>query len=163
MPITSRLDSMMNLLLRGLLGALDSNEREVVSGDLLEAHESPGASVIQVLSLIVRRQLILWAGWRPWLVFITVAIPSAVLLAQTARDFASWSAIYSWMLINNTDAALLRSAGFWYGAREYSWVVAKFALVLFCCSWACGRLVAQLSRNARLSVGFLFVITSLSS
>ena len=161
MPFVSGIESVMNSLLRGLLGALDSSEREVVSGDLLEAHESPSASVLQVLSLIVRRQLIHWAGWQPWLVLTTVAFPLAVVLSQTARDFAGWSAVYSWMLINNTDAALLRSAGFWYGAREYSWAVGKSAFIIFCCSWACGRLIAQLSRNTRLSMAMLFLFTSL--
>ena len=151
----------MNSLLRSLLGALDSDEREVVAGDLLEAHESPSASVLQVLSLVVRRQLIQWAGWQPWLVLTTAAFPLAVVLAQTARYFAGWSAVYSWMLINNTDAVLLRNPGFWYGARENSWEAGKFAFVLFCCSWACGRLIAQLSRKARLSMAMLFVVTSL--
>lgn len=152
---------MMNSLLRNLIGTLDSDEREVVAGDLLEAQESPTASVLQVLSLVARRQLLHWAGWQPWLVLITVALPLAAMLSQTARYFAGWSAVYSWMLVDNTDAVLLRNPGFWYGAREYSWVAVKFAFVLFCCSWACGRLIAQLSRKARLSMALLFVVTSL--
>jgi hypothetical protein len=155
MPSVLGLESILNSLLRGLLGTLDSDEREAVSGDLLEAHESPSASVSQVLSLIVRRELNLWAGWQPWLVLTSVAIPLAALLSQTARDFVGWSAVYSWMLINNTDAALMRNAGFWYGAGEYSWMIGKFAFILFCCSWACWRLIAKLSRNARLSMAIL--------
>jgi hypothetical protein len=134
MPFASGLESMMNSLLKGLLRTLDSDEREIVSGDLLEAHESPSASVFQVFSLIIRRQLVHWAGWQYWLVFTTLAIPLAVVLSQTAKDFARWSAVYSWMLVNNTDAALLRDPGFWYGAREYSWAIGEFAFVLFCCS-----------------------------
>ncbi|WP_221312718.1 hypothetical protein [Granulicella aggregans] len=151
----------MSRLLSGLLKALDSDEREAVSGDLLEARESPSASALQVLGLILKRQLDPWAGWRPWLLLITVALPLAVALSQATREFAGWSAIYSWMLINNTDAALLRSAGFWSGVRENSWKIGEFALVLFCCSWACGRLIAQLSRKAHMSMAFLFVLTSL--
>jgi|HubBroStandDraft_6_1064221.scaffolds.fasta_scaffold127347_2 hypothetical protein len=149
MPFFSRLEPMMTSLLNGLLGALEKDEREVVSGDLLEAHESPSASVFQVLGLILRRQIIHWADWRPWIVLTTVAIPLGVVLSQTAREFAGWSAVYSWMLVNNTDAALLRNAGFWNGALEYSWTIGKFGIVLFCCSWACGRLIAQFSGRAR--------------
>ena len=160
MPFFSRLEPLMTSLLNGLLGVLEKDEREVVSGDLLEAHESPSASVFQVLDLILRRQTIHWAGWKPWIVLTTVAIPLAVLLSQTAREFARWSAVYSWILVNNTDATLLRNAGFWHGAVEYSWTIGKFGIVLFCCSWACGRLIAQLSRKARLSAGMLFLITS---
>lgn len=160
MPVASGLESMMTLLLNGLLGTLDKDEREVVSGDLLEANESPSASVFQLLGLIIRRQFLHWTGWRPWFVFTTVAIPLAIVLSQTAREFAGWSAVYSWMLINNTDASLLKNAGFWNGALECSWAIGKFGLILFCCSWACGRLIAQLSRNVRFSVGMLFLITS---
>jgi hypothetical protein len=83
------------------------------------------------------------------------------VLAQTAKRFASWSAVGTWMLINNIDVTLLRTSGFWYGVRETTWTVGKFALVLFCCSWACGRLIAHLSRNARFSMAILFVIMSL--
>ena len=151
---------MMTFLLKGLLGTLDKDEREAVSGDLLEAHESPCASVFQLLGLIIRRQFIHWSGWRPWLVFTAVAIPLAVVLSQTAKGFAGWSAVYSWMLINNTDATLLKTAGFWNGALECSWFIGKFGFILFCCSWACGRLIAQLSRNACFSVGTLFLVTS---
>jgi hypothetical protein len=113
---------MMTSLLSGLLGALEKDEREIVSGGLLEAHESSSKSVFQVLGLILRRQIIHWAGWKPWIV-LTVAIPLAVLLSQTAREFARWSAVYSWMLVNNTDAALLKNAGFWHGALKYSWTI----------------------------------------
>lgn len=160
MPIATGLEPMMALLLNGLLGTLDKDERDAVSGDLLEAHESPGASVFQLLGLIIRRQFSLWTGWRPWLVFAAVAAPLAVVLSQTAKEYAGWSAVYSWMLIDNTDATLLKTAGFWNGALECGWVIGKFGLILFCCSWACGRLIARLSRNARLSVGTLFLITS---
>lgn len=161
MPFVLGIESMMNCVLRVLLGALDNDEREVVSGDLLEAQDSPSASVFQVLSLIVRRQLTHWTGWQPWLVLTTVVFPLAVVLSQSARGFSAWSAVYCWMLINNTDAALLRSAGFWYQVQESSWAVGKSAFVLFCCSWACGRLIAKASRNARLSMAMLFVFMSL--
>ena len=161
MSFVSTIDRATNSLLKLLLGALDSDEREVVSGDLLEARESPSASVLQVLSLVIKRQLVHWAALQPWLVLTTVAFPLAVVLAQTARDFAGWSAVYSWMLINNTDTGLLRNAGFWSGVQENGWVIGKFALVLFCCSWACGRLIVQMSRKARISMAMLFVLTSL--
>jgi hypothetical protein len=161
MRSVSAIDSAMNSMLKGLLRTLDNDAREVVSGDLLEARETPGASVLQVFSLIIRRQLDPWAGWQPWLVLAIVACPLAVVLSQTARHFACWSAIYSWMLINNTNGALLRNAGFWSGVRENGLEIGKFAFILLCCSWTCGRLVAKLSCNARISMAFAFVLTSL--
>jgi hypothetical protein len=161
MPFSSRLEPLMARLLSGLLRALEADEREFVSGDLIEAQESPSASVFHVLGLLIRRQLILWAGWRPWLVFTIVGMPVAVLLSQTARQFAGWSAVYSWMLVNNTDANLLKTAGFWQGAVEYTWTIGLFGLALFCCSWTCGRLIAQLSRSTYLSMGILVALTTL--
>jgi hypothetical protein len=161
MPFFSRLEPMMAHLLNGLLRALERDEREFVTGDLVEAQESPSASVCQVLGLLGRRQLIHWAGWRPWLAFTTVGLPVAVLLSQTARQFAGWSAVYSWMLVNNTDANLLKTAAFRQVAIECSWTIGLFGVALFCCSWTCGRLIAQLSGSARLSVGMLFALTSL--
>ncbi|AEU34485.1 hypothetical protein [Granulicella mallensis] len=161
MTFVSRLEPMMAFLLKGLLSALDEEEREAVAGDLLEAHESPLASVLQVLGLVLRRQLNHWARWQPWLVFIAVVTPLAVVLSQTAREFAGWAAVYSWMLINNTDATLLRTPGFWHGALEYGGAIVKFGLVLFCCSWVCGRLIAKLSRHTRLSMGLLLLVISL--
>lgn len=160
MPLRSKLTPTMTFLLNCLLGTLDKDEREAVSGDLLEAHESLKASLFQVFGLVVRRQLNYWAGWQPWLVFIAVGVPLAVVLSQTAREFAGWASVYSWILVNNTDATLLTNPGFWHGALECIWAVGKFALVLFCCSWACGRLIAQLSRNNRLSMGILLLVTS---
>jgi hypothetical protein len=161
LPLISKLEFVLNLLLRGLLAALDSDEREVVSGDLLEAHESSSRSVLQVFSLVIRRQLIPWTGWQPWLVFAIVGLPSAIVLSWIARSFAGWSAVYSWMLINNTDVPLLKNSGFWYGAREAIWVIGKFALLLFCSSWASGRLIAKLFFKARLSLAVLMASTSL--
>lgn len=148
-------------LLDALLATLESDEKEAVSGDLQETSEALGTSLLQVFGLVVRRQIRQWCSSQSWLVLCAVTLPVAVLLAQTARGFAGWSAVYSWMLINNTDAALLRSSGFWHEATDSIWAVGKFAVMLFCCSWVCGALITKAASKARYSMTVLFVFASL--
>jgi|HubBroStandDraft_6_1064221.scaffolds.fasta_scaffold56799_3 hypothetical protein len=59
---------------------LHHEEREVVLGDLSEAHESTWHGLLDVLGLVTRRQLQLWQNWRPWLSGFGLALPSSFLL-----------------------------------------------------------------------------------
>ena len=59
---------------------LRDEEREAVLGDLSEAHESAWRGLLDVLGLVVRRQLLLWKNWRPWVSGFGLAFPSSFLL-----------------------------------------------------------------------------------
>jgi hypothetical protein len=59
---------------------LEREEREAVLGDLAEANESGRQALFAVLGLIIRRQVGLWRGWRPWLAAFGLAVPSSFLL-----------------------------------------------------------------------------------
>ena len=59
---------------------LHHEEREVVIGDLSEAHETAWRGLLDVLGLVTRRQLLLWKNWRPWLSGFGLALPSSFLL-----------------------------------------------------------------------------------
>jgi hypothetical protein len=59
---------------------LQPKEREVVLGDLLEAHEGARRGMVDVLGLVTRRQLLLWKSWRPWLSGIGLSLPNSFLL-----------------------------------------------------------------------------------
>jgi hypothetical protein len=59
---------------------LERDEREAVLGDLVEAGESGWQALPGVLSLIVRRQAVLWKDWRPWLASVGLALPGSLLL-----------------------------------------------------------------------------------
>jgi hypothetical protein len=59
---------------------LQHEEREVVLGDLAEAHEGPWRGLLDVLGLVTRRQFLLWNSWRPWLSGIGLALPGSFLL-----------------------------------------------------------------------------------
>ena len=161
MFLDMRLKSVSAKMLDLLLGTLSSDEREAVEGDLLEKNESLGASLLQVWSLVLRRQIRQWSRIQPWLIFCAVTVPVAVLLAQTARGFASWCAVYSWMTINNTDANVVRSSGYWRTAMDSAWKVGEFGVMLFCCSWICGRLLGKLATRTQYSMALLFTFASL--
>jgi len=59
---------------------LESDEREAVLGDLAEVGHGAWRSAGEVLGLVMRRQVLLWTGWRPWLAALGVALPGTLLL-----------------------------------------------------------------------------------
>ena len=59
---------------------LEHDEREAVLGDLVEAGESAWQGLWDVLGLVVRRQLVPWKSWRPWLASFGLALPGSLLL-----------------------------------------------------------------------------------
>jgi hypothetical protein len=63
---------------------LDADERQAVRGDLAESGESVVRVIRDVLDLIVRRQVGLWAGWQPWLALLGIACLAGVPLSRIA-------------------------------------------------------------------------------
>jgi hypothetical protein len=108
---------------------LDPDEREAVLGDFEESTETTG-QVRDLLGLVARRQAEFWNDWRPWLALVSLAIPLGLLLAQTVRQVADGSAIYSWMYVNNWTMTV----GFVMGSlsRRAIWINgAAFCALLF--------------------------------
>jgi hypothetical protein len=63
-----------------LAGLLEHDEREAVLGDLAEVGHGAWRGIGAVLGLVVRRQVLLWTSWRPWLAALGVALPGTLLL-----------------------------------------------------------------------------------
>ena len=59
---------------------LERDEREAVVGDALEAGGGIWQALSSVLGLVLRRQLLLWKSWRPWLATFVFGLPGAYLL-----------------------------------------------------------------------------------
>lgn len=59
---------------------LETSEREAVLGDLVESRETTLQSLCGVLGLALRRQVVLWKHWRPWLASFGLALPCSLLL-----------------------------------------------------------------------------------
>ena len=53
---------------------LERDEREAVRGDLAESGESAGQALMDVLGLVVRRHILHWKSWRPWLAAFGLAL-----------------------------------------------------------------------------------------
>jgi hypothetical protein len=59
---------------------LDRDERDAILGDSLEAGDGAWQAFFSVLGLVLRRQLLLWKSWRPWLSVFVFGVPSTTLL-----------------------------------------------------------------------------------
>lgn len=59
---------------------LERSECEAVLGDLVEAREPAGQALLDVFGLAIRRQVLLWRSWQPWLASFGLALPGSFLL-----------------------------------------------------------------------------------
>ncbi|HEY2002756.1 MAG TPA: hypothetical protein VGG80_10570 [Acidobacteriaceae bacterium] len=134
-------------LVNEILHLLDREEREAVRGDLAESCDSAAQALRSVLRLVVYRQSMLWAQPRPWLVLCLFVVPLGALLSFTSRSHAGLSAIYLWLVVNNANLALLRSAGFWYTVLQILPALLLPCLILGCFAWMAGVLLAGIARR----------------
>ena len=63
-----------------IAGWLAPGDRETALGDLAEVGESSRQAFLSVAGLVIRRQLLVWRSWRPWLAAFGLAIPASFLL-----------------------------------------------------------------------------------
>lgn len=126
------------ILVESAARLLDSDERESVLGDLVEARESAWRGLQGVVGLVVRRQADLWKSWRPWMAGFGVALPSSFLLMGVSLS-VSWS----YMRLLCPD--LLRSAELTRGTG----IVVLFwqALLLIGWAWTGGFVVGATSKG----------------
>jgi hypothetical protein len=126
---------------------LDQSDREAVLGDFAEAGETAGRALGEIIGLVVRRQASMWMDWRPWLTFVVLMIPLAMVLSVLSHLAAGQSAVYTWMYANNWDWALLRSTGFWHVLRESALLVSISWLTLVCWAWTAGFVLGFFSKG----------------
>ena len=125
-------------LIEAMALQLTPAEREVVLGDLIETRGSAWQGMREVSGLVVRRQLQLWNGWRPWLAAPGLALPCSFMLM--GFSFAISSELRN------------QFAGGWHWSflltepAEAIWLLCQF-VVLLICSWAAGFTVVLVSRR----------------
>jgi hypothetical protein len=117
---------------------LERDEREAVLGDLLETDEGAWQGLLDVLGLVVRRQLSHWKTWQPWLAVLGLALPGSLILMGVS---VSVSSMYE-RLIN--DRILIGSS---HAIREGLLQLLCRGLLLIGCSWAYGFVMGSLSRR----------------
>jgi hypothetical protein len=156
------LESVMTRWVRVPCRALEPAEREVVCGDLAEAGEDGWRALREVLSLVVRRRVLNLEIARYCVPICVLTIPAALLLTLLAMRIADGSAIYLWMWINNSDWAILQSAGFWNTVLEFAPGLLFSYVTLACCSWTCGLLLGWSSWRTRWLSALLLLATVVS-
>lgn len=137
---------------------LEPDERDAVCGDLEEARATGARALREVLGLVARRQLLLWTDWGPWLALALLVVPLGTLLSAASGAWASTTAIYAWMYVDNWTWTYLQSAG---SRAELERHVATFLFqcaALACGSWASGFAIALLSRRTTWITGALFCV-----
>jgi hypothetical protein len=117
---------------------LEPNERDAVLGDLLEVGESAWKAVLDVLGLVLRRQLVLWKSWRPWLATFGLSLPFSFLLMGFSL---SVSQAYQQFMA----PTILRVAGLTLGPGF--WLFLCNLLLLVGWSWTGGFVVGRVSRR----------------
>ena len=117
---------------------LERGEREAVLGDLLETGEGAWRGFLDVLGLVIRRQLLHWKNPRPWLATFGLALPGSLLLMGVS---VSVSSMYE-HLIDRGD--LLGSP---QTIHEGFLQLLCSGLLLIGCSWSCGFVMGSLSRR----------------
>jgi hypothetical protein len=137
---------------------LDADERQAVRGDLAESGESVVRAIRDVLDLIVRRQVGLWAGWQPWLALLGIACLAGLPLSRIAFRL-------------NVDLGQQLMAYYTYGVhfgtlltpqQDMAWLLC-LAVALLVWSWTCGFVLGSLSGRAvwlTWSVFYLIVLDS---
>lgn len=76
--------------------ALERDEREAALGDMIEAGAGSWRALPDVVGLVVRRQILLWKSWRPWLAAFAVTLPSSMLLLGVSFSFSrAWQQFVS--------------------------------------------------------------------
>ena len=140
---------------------LEPAERDAVCGDLLEAGETGGRALLNVLGLVVRRQSGLWKNWRPWATLVGLGAPLGILLSVVSRRMAGGTAIPIWMYVNNWTMVYLESPGARSDLLNNFAGILKGYLLLACWSWATGFMLGSLSRRTISVNGALFCLVVL--
>lgn len=111
---------------------LDRQEREAVLGDLAEAGAQSWRGALDVLGLILRRQLNAWREWRPWAAAFGLAMPGSFFLMGASVSVSA-------------GVAAMLGGSAWPAGGGLA-LACEIALLL-AWSWTSGFVVGSLSRR----------------
>jgi hypothetical protein len=112
-------------------GLLEPREREAVLGDLAEAGNPMFHGLLDVLGLALRRQMLLWKSWRPWVSAFGVALPNSFQLMGFS------------LLVSEMFQHVLGARS---GMNALGLLFCRFALLVVL-AWSCGFAVGAVSRR----------------
>lgn len=125
-------------LAEGISQLLDREEREAVQGDFAEAGENAYQALLGVIGLVIRRQLLLWKNWRPWLAAFGVALPSSFLLMGASLSVSCTYQRLAWHKIFDACSPT---------GREGFLLLFCHLFLLIAWAWTGGFLVGSVSRR----------------
>jgi hypothetical protein len=126
---------------------LEPQERDVVRGDLAECGVNGWRAFQEVLGLVARRQAALWSDWRPWIAVIAIVVPIGLMLSYASRWWADAYAIDIQIYTQLWDISYLKYPGWPRELALVFWSGTISAAALAGWSWACGYVLASLSRR----------------
>lgn len=130
-----------------LARVLEPDEREAVRGDIAESGEPAVRALLDVLGLVVRRQVTLWKDWRPWVTLAGLVVPLGMLLSLNSISLGRSYDLYVWVFRNSgvIDPGTLKDAGL--TVRQSIGLLLFRSLLLGAWSWTSGFVLASLSRR----------------
>jgi hypothetical protein len=142
-----------------LLRMLSADERDAVSGDLVESGSTGTEAFRDVLGLIVRRQAALWSDWRPWLALVALVVPVGWALSGSCLRLGRAYDLYLWIIrdYDSIDTATLRETGLTLSA--FIERLGRDSLLLIAWAWTAGFTLASLSRRTIWITGALLCLT----
>lgn len=127
---------------------LHRDERDAVLGDSLEAGYSPWQTLSGVLGFVLRRQLLLWKSWRPWLAAFGFAAPCTWLLM-----------IVSLSVTCTSERLLGFNVGHWAPTgNEGCFLLLCHVFLLVAWSWTSGFAIGSLSPRTLWTSAALFLL-----
>jgi hypothetical protein len=117
---------------------LEREEREAVRGDLAESGAGPSEALLDVFGLVMRRHMLHWKSWRPWLAAFGLALPGTLLLLGLSFSI---SQTYQRML----DPVIFEATGLKL-APGLSLLLCQVSLLIGW-SWTCGFVMGSVSRR----------------
>jgi hypothetical protein len=136
--MTDSLDGLGWRLVDVVSRLLERDEREAVRGDLAEAGESGWRGVLDVLGLVIRRQVLLWKNWRPWLAAFGLALPCTLLLMGFSVSVSqSYQQLFNPVIVKATGLTV---------APGFALLLCN-VLLLLGWSWTGGFVVGAVSRR----------------
>jgi hypothetical protein len=122
---------------------LDTDERQVVRGDVAESGQGVGRAVWDVFDLVVRRQIGLWTVWQPWLALIGIACIAGAPLSRIA--FRLNAELGQQLMVYYTYGVHLETL--LTPQQDRAWLLC-LAIALLLWSWTCGFVLGSLSGRA---------------
>ena len=117
---------------------LELSEREAVLGDLLETGEDNWRGLLDVIGLVIRRQLLHWKNWQPWVAVFGLALPGSLFLMGVSVSVGlMYERLIDYRILIGSPQAI----------HEGFLQLLCRGLLLIGCSWSCGFVMGSMSRR----------------